>query len=785
MRFLLTLCSVSCVLCTPATGQWLETTIALPDSLGGITYPERLAYDTRDDVMYVSGEGRSILALECATGRKLARIPLHANASALCYDSVHNEIYAAENNGYVSVIDCSTNTVAAIIPLGAEPYRLCYNRACEKLYCATDSRLLVIDCRTRRITASLAISEPWALCADARYNRVYCWSEEVEGILVIDCTVDTVVATLPNIYYVSAMVCNEAAGKTYALDMDAGVLYAIDGATSQVVAAIPDVGYSEDELNPFCIDHTRNKLYCGDEESNGMIVIDCGADTVVARVDVGNGAYSPCWNPAEGRVYCATYDDELVVVDCSADTLAGRITVGLQLSGMACSPVSDRVLVTCPRSNEVLMLDCGPDTLAGSVRTGMKPYLLSYNSQRDKVYCGQSDYYSGQRTSMLAVIDAAANRSAATLPCSGEPWDLCYNPATDKLYCAGRDDTLTVIDCSADTVRSMLGMNVDTDTRVCANTVNGKVYCTVGNHTDTLVIVDGQGDTIRRRLPVTRASGAMCFNPTANKVYVASSTSTGSLTIVDGERDTTIRVLPTGFGYDQALCYCPRRNVVYCADRTDLLVIDGATDSVLVRIAVSFRVDSLCYDPAYDQLYCMGAGSNGCIVVVDCAVNQVSAVVPTYGQLTAMVCDTIAGKLYCADAEHQALLVIDCATNRVVQVIDAGAAPAGLAWSPAYRRVFVANEAGSSVSVIADTAVAGLEGSQPTAFAWQPSGTIIRGVLRLAQTSNRKPQAASLMDAGGRRVMDLKPGANDVRHLPAGVYFVRGEGWTRKEVIAR
>jgi hypothetical protein len=29
------------------------------------------------------------------------------------------------------------------------------------------------------------------------------------------------------------------------------------------------------------------------------------------------------------------------------------------------------------------------------------------------------------------------------------------------------------------------------------------------------------------------------------------------------------------------------------------------------------------------------------------------------------------------------------------------------------------------------------------------------------------------MDASGRKVMDLKPGANDVRALAPGVYFVR------------
>ena len=55
-----------------------------------------------------------------------------------------------------------------------------------------------------------------------------------------------------------------------------------------------------------------------------------------------------------------------------------------------------------------------------------------------------------------------------------------------------------------------------------------------------------------------------------------------------------------------------------------------------------------------------------------------------------------------------------------------------------------------------------------------PLATVIRNVLLLREATSRKPQAASsLLDIGGRQVMVLKPGANDVRALAPGVYFVR------------
>jgi hypothetical protein len=52
--------------------------------------------------------------------------------------------------------------------------------------------------------------------------------------------------------------------------------------------------------------------------------------------------------------------------------------------------------------------------------------------------------------------------------------------------------------------------------------------------------------------------------------------------------------------------------------------------------------------------------------------------------------------------------------------------------------------------------------------------TIVSSVLVLPEASSRKPQAASsLLDISGRKVMSLRPGANDVSALSPGVYFVR------------
>jgi len=62
--------------------------------------------------------------------------------------------------------------------------------------------------------------------------------------------------------------------------------------------------------------------------------------------------------------------------------------------------------------------------------------------------------------------------------------------------------------------------------------------------------------------------------------------------------------------------------------------------------------------------------------------------------------------------------------------------------------------------------------------------TIVRGVLFLAETSSHQPQAAGLLDATGRRVLELQAGANDVSLLASGVYYVAsGEGARSTRVV--
>ncbi len=55
----------------------------------------------------------------------------------------------------------------------------------------------------------------------------------------------------------------------------------------------------------------------------------------------------------------------------------------------------------------------------------------------------------------------------------------------------------------------------------------------------------------------------------------------------------------------------------------------------------------------------------------------------------------------------------------------------------------------------------------------RPGPTIVRGVLFVEARGEKREARSELLDISGRKVLDLRPGANDVSCISTGVYFVR------------
>jgi DNA-binding beta-propeller fold protein YncE len=158
--------SLLLLLTTLGQAQWLETTVWLPDSLSGISYPNVFGYNETSNRVYVAdGSNPWVIVLDALTGEKIARAPASSGVAAICWNSVANKVYTADHNGgKLTVFDGATNQVLHAVELDDAPISLAYSPTGNKIYCGLDygsaESFVVIDCLADTVVASCSLGAP-------------------------------------------------------------------------------------------------------------------------------------------------------------------------------------------------------------------------------------------------------------------------------------------------------------------------------------------------------------------------------------------------------------------------------------------------------------------------------------------------------------------------------------------------------------------------------------------------------------------------------------------------
>jgi YVTN family beta-propeller protein len=424
-----------------------------------------------------------------------------------------------------------------------------------------------------------------------------------------------------------------------------------------------------------------------------------------------------------------------------------------------------------------------PQWLETTIRVGQIPYALCYNTQGDKVYVGC------EGSNKVTVIDGATNNVIAR-PAAGNAVGLCYNQTNNRVFCADLGpDVVSVIDGATDSVIANVHVG-SISLNLCHNYLDNKVYCARFDGYGVTVINGATNAVLAQVATPYQPFGKLCFNPRDDKVYCTSSDSIGYLTVIDGETDSSSRLVLGRGVSPSGLCYDAVQNRVFCSDNAhgSVIMIDCATDTVVGTVMVGNSPSVLCYDSSMNRVYCTNGGNDN-VSVIDAGSNLVIATVPVGHQPRALLYDSIHNKVYCANSGSNDVTVIDGLTDSVIRTIAVGQFPNALLQNPPRNRVYVTNRDDSSVSVLRDSMTGVEETSKLIAAGAKPMPTIVRGVLVLDVVGSRQNAAyrADLLDVSGRKVAELRAGANDVKRLSPGVYFVREAQAqaVRKVVITR
>jgi len=114
-----------CCCLSAVSGQWLEKTINLSDSLGDM-WPVAIYYVPSSNCVYVAGDD-GVMVVDATTNARVARIDMH-EPMFMAIDARDNKVYLGEEDS-LAVIDPVTHRVISRIWVGGSPYGLCYD--CE------------------------------------------------------------------------------------------------------------------------------------------------------------------------------------------------------------------------------------------------------------------------------------------------------------------------------------------------------------------------------------------------------------------------------------------------------------------------------------------------------------------------------------------------------------------------------------------------------------------------------------------------------------------------------
>jgi len=744
------------------SGQWLERQVVLGDTFGGIGYPGELVVNPTSGNVYI--HSNPVQVFDPAIMEKM-RGPGVSGSVVFCPPS---------DKGYVVrdslvIIDAAADTVigATVPPFATRAYA--YNRTSNRLYLTSynDTSLMVFDPDADSVVKTLGIGAVEALLWDSVWNRLYIatWTETSPWcpLKVLDCSTDTLMPYIQVGFELwDKLVLSTVSHKLYCTGADTngrGALVVVSTDSLKPIGTVPGlpdrdiIGY-----NP-----VTDRLYVQDDS---FYVVDCRGDTILETREFDVDISALAVSSLTGNVYLGNDDSPQVMVMDTTDSVVGTI----DLPGKA--TVWNHALTFSPDHNQLygatgwdgiaFAVDASSDTLAGWVsyqRRGISQMV--HNPAGNKLYliCPGTDD--------ILVCDTTFG-APKRIPCYMSSAQPVLNQALNRLYVA-TGYRLQVIDCNADSLMATSEINgVGHPMPVMVPYLN-KLYVFSADGPDSAYAYDCLRDQVSSIFYLSTPVTGTVYDPRSNRVFFSCGPAP-TVRALDPVTDSVVKtfdLVSTPFHGRMAVNVDLGR--LYYTDQlpTRLFTIDVLADSVIGSESLPWGVEALFLNRRLGKLFMCGSDPARTLVY-DCSQRAIVDTIDV-GFTGAGLMDDRNDKLYLGYG-----VVIDCRYDSIVTRLDSFS-PSCMAWDAIDNRVFQATTSRlyvyrDDLTGVADRLLAARARRLPT---------IVRGVLFLprdvtetSDVSGRVPRPV-LLDITGRKVLDLKPGRNDVGMLPVGVYFVR------------
>jgi YVTN family beta-propeller protein len=194
---------------------------------------------------------------------------------------------------------------------------------------------------------------------------------------------------------------------------------------------------------------------------------------------------------------------------------------------------------------------------------------------------------------------------------------LAYNSCEDVLYGASESGVFFAISCDSNKLIKSLSLGgafmVDYDS------IDNKAYCTFG---DSLLAADGVTHTRIKSVPVEGATN-LVWDPASDRAYV-SCQSTNKIAVVDCATDSLLTYISVGACPIKMYINTLRRKLyVLNFDNRTVSIVNMATNQVIKNLVVGGTPNAGYYCLSVDRFY--SAGNYGECIVIDGAADSVVA----------------------------------------------------------------------------------------------------------------------------------------------------------------
>jgi len=483
--------------------QPYEFDIPLPDSLGGVGSPVVATCAPTQGLVYVGGRYGDVAVVDCAAHVRKPRIPTQTGAGVMFFNPNNDHLYVGSE--VITVIDCATNSVAKTIDLGFASSSAAFNPVSNKLYyCEGLHPIAVVDCAGDSILYMVTTGvQLGALTVSTVSNKVYVGDLSSSNILVLDGDPDTATG---HVNAPSARMCyNPQMDLLYATDGNRSSTLVIDCSLDSVIDSIPMGGNSNYKWIP-----RANKLYY-QSGNTAVDVVDCSTDSIVRSVRVPARATSYTCDTLRNEVYVACFGEpcSVAVIDASADSIVATLPISFNPQQGCWNPQNGEVYIPSCDSGVVTVIDGTSHSIFATLTIGEKIGRALYAGGEGKLYCFETD--SGR----LAVCDTGARQVMKHLPVGRGIDNLVYDRSRQKLFCGG-DSGIAVVSTISDSIlmlrRGFMARAISLDQ------VGGRVFFSPSRSSGSVVrVLDAASNEFVDSMALT-APGLMCFDPLTNMI---------------------------------------------------------------------------------------------------------------------------------------------------------------------------------------------------------------------------------------------------------------------------